>query len=334
MPVLSLGVDMRRRELIALLGGAAAAWPLTARAQRQTVPLIGYLSSKSETAESGIVAGVKKGLAENGFVEGRNVNIAYRWSAGDYDRLASMAADLIARNVDVIAASGLPAALAAKAATSVIPVVFRLAIDPVAFALTQSFDHPTGNFTGVTMMFDPLTSKKLELLHELVPEVSFGFLVNPKNQNATSHKTHAEAAIQPLGLHLIVLTASSADEIERAFALGRQKAINAMLVGDDPLFDSESERLIDAAARYKIPTMYYVRNFTMAGGLISYGPSFDEMAIQVGQYVGRILKGAKPSDLPVVQPTKFELVINLKTAKALGLVIPPALLARADEVIE
>jgi putative tryptophan/tyrosine transport system substrate-binding protein len=228
----------------------------------------------------------------------------------------------------------LPAALAAKAATSVIPIVFRLAIDPVAFGLAQSFDRPGGNLTGVTMLFDPLTPKKLQLLHGLVPDGSIGLLVNPRNPNAESHKEHAATAIRTLGQQLTVLTAGSGDELESAFATGRQKGVGALLVGDDPLFDVQAGRLVEAAGRYRIPTMYYVRDFTAAGGLISYGPSFDEMATQVGHYVGRILKGARPSDLPVQQPTKFELVINLKAARSLDLAVPPTLLARADEVIE
>ena len=314
---------MMRREFITLLGGAVAAWPFTARGQNLTIATIGYLSSKDEKSEGGIIAGVRKGLAEQGLVEGQNVSFAYRWSGGDYSRLPELAADLVAGKVDVIAASGLPAALAAKAATSTIPIVFRLAIDPIAFGLAQSFDRPGSNLTGVTMLFDPLTPKKLQLLHELVSGLSVGLLVNPKNPNATSHQEHAETAAQALGLRLTVLTAGSPDEIEPAFAMGRQKGIEALLVGDDPLFDVENHRLVGIAARYKIPTMYYVRDFVVSGGLFSYGPSFDEMATQVGLYVGRILKGAKPADLPIQQPTKFELVINLKTAKALGLTVPP-----------
>ena len=325
---------MKRREFITFLGGAVAAWPFTARGQNLAIATIGYLSSKDEKSEAGIIAGVRKGLAEQGLVEGQNVSLAYRWSGGDYSRLPELAADLVAGKVDVIAASGLPAALAAKAATSAIPIVFRLAIDPIAFGLAQSFDRPGGNLTGVTMLFDPLTPKKLQLLHELVSGLSVGLLVNPRNPNATSHQEHAETAAQALGLRLTVLTAGSPDEIEPAFAMGRQKGIGALLVGDDPLFDVENHRLVGIAARYKIPTMYYVRDFVVSGGLFSYGPSFDEMATQVGLYVGRILKGAKPADLPIQQPTKFELVINLKTAKALGLTVPPTILTQADEVIE
>jgi putative ABC transport system substrate-binding protein len=236
--------------------------------------------------------------------------------------------------VDVIAASGLPAALAAKAATSTIPVVIRLAVDPTAFGLAQSFDRPGGNLSGVTMMFDPLTPKKLQMLHELVPNPSIGLLVNPKNPNHASHQEHAETASRVLGLRLTVLAASSGNEIGLAFERALQTGIGALLVGDDPLFDVESRKLVESAARFRIPTMYYVRDFTVAGGLISYGPSFDEMAKQVGVYLGRILKGENPADLPIHQPTKFETVINLKTAKALGLTIPPKFLFTADEVIE
>jgi putative ABC transport system substrate-binding protein len=324
---------MRRRDFLGAVG-AAIAWPSTAGAQSSVNPVIGYLSSKDERAEAGIVAGMRQGLADQGIVLGQSAAITYRWSAGHYDRLPQLAADLVAAKVNVIVASGLPATQAAKAATSTIPIVFRHAVDPVAFGLVQSFDRPGGNLTGVTMLFDPLTPKKLQLLHELVPNASIGLLINPNNPNATSHKEHAEKAVQALGLRLTVLTAGNSGDIDPAFATGRQKNIAALLVGDDPMFDVESHRLVRAAQRLRIPTMYYVRDFVVAGGLISYGPSFDEMARQVGANVGRILKGATVAELPVQQPTKFELVINLKSAKALGLNIPPSFLARADEVIE
>jgi putative ABC transport system substrate-binding protein len=316
-----------------MIGGAAIASPLVSYAQK-IGPIIGYLSSKDEQAEAGILAGIRKGLGELGFFEDQNVTFAYRWSAGAYDQLPRLAADLIANNVDVIAASGLPAALAAKVATSTIPIVFRLAVDPVAFGLAQSFDRPGGHITGVTMLFDPLTPKKLELLHELTSNPSIGLLVNPKNPNNKSHTDHAERAVNSLGLKLTVLTASNPEEIDRGFHNAQQNGVAAILVGDDPLFDVQSRRLVEAGVHYKIPTMFYVRDFVMAGGLISYGPTFDEMAIQVGIYTGRILKGAKPADLPVQQPTKFELVVNNKTAKAIGLRIPESFLLRADEVID
>ncbi|HXZ22105.1 MAG TPA: ABC transporter substrate-binding protein [Pseudolabrys sp.] len=325
---------MKRRDFIKAIG-AAAAWPLAARAQQTASPVIGYLSSKGTTAEAGIIAAIRQGLNERGFVEGKTVAFAYRWAEGDYSHLPRLAAELVNQNVNVIAASGLPAALAAKAATPTIPIVFRLAVDPVAFGLTQSLDRPGGNITGVTMLFDPLTPKKLELLHQIVPStVSIGILINPNNQNAASHQEHAERAAAALGFNLSVLKAGHLDELEPAFATARQKGVGALLIGDDPLFDVLNQQLVDTVARHRIPTMYYVRDFVVTGGLISYGPSFDEMAKQVGVYLGRILEGTRPADLPVQQPTKFELVINIKTARALGLALPPALLARADEVIE
>ena len=324
-----------RRDFLPLIGALVAGWPRASRAQQPAIPIMGYLSSKGEAAEAGILTAVRKGLAENGFVEGRTVSIDYRWSEGDYDRLPAFATDLVARKVNVIMASGVPATLAAKAATSTIPIVFRLAIDPVAFGLAQSFNRPGGNLTGVTMLFDPLTPKKLQLLHELVPTAAtIGFLINPKNQNAQSHQERAVAAARTLGLRISVLTASSAGEFDSAFAAGRQQHVGGVLVGDDPFFDVGKQEIVAAAARHAIPTMYYVRDFVVAGGLISYGPSFEELSHQAGIYAGRILKGANPAELPIAQPTKIELVINLNTAKALGLSVPQSLLARADEVIE
>ena len=326
---------MRRRAFV--IGSALALAASRGRALAQSgavVPRIGYLSSKSEAAETGIVASVKKGLAQLGFIDGNNVTILYRWSGGNYDRLSQFAAELIQDKVDVIATSGLPATLAAKAATTTVPIVFRLAVDPVAFKLVDSFDRPGKNLTGVTMMFDPLTPKKLQLLHELVPAPSIGLLVNPRNPNATSHREHAEQAARPLGLQLSVLTAVSGGDFDPGFAGARRNGVAAILVGDDPLFDSESAALVKAAADHRMPTMYYVRDFVQAGGLVSYGPSFDEMAEQVGRDLARLLKGAKPAELPVQQPTRLELVINARTAKALQLTIPPTLLTAADEVLD
>jgi ABC-type uncharacterized transport system substrate-binding protein len=325
---------LRRRQIIKLLG-TAAAWPLAAHAQRTITPLIGYLSSKTETTEAGTVAAVREGLKERGFIDGVNVRISYRWSEGDYGRLPQLAADLVSEGPNAIAASGLPAALAAKVATSTIPIVFRLAVDPVEFQLVQSFERPGGNITGATMLFDPLTPKKLMLLHELIPSAAkIGFLINPKNQNAASHKNYADHAAEALGLRLRVLTASRAEDVDPAFAAARQDSVSALLVGEDPIFDVLGHDLVEAAARYRIPAMYYQSDFVVDGGLISYGPSFDEIAKQQGIYLGRILEGDKPADLPVQQPTKFELAINLKTAKSLGLIIPPSVLAAADRVIQ
>ena len=324
---------MRRREVIAL-AGAAAAWSLTARAQQSAIPVVGYLSSKNEAAEAGITAAIRRGLAEQGFLGDRAVVFTYRWSEGDYTRLPQFAADLVDREVNVIAASGLPAALAAKAATSRIPVVFRLAVDPVAFGLVQSLDHPGSNVTGVTMLFDPLTPKKLELLHEIIPAASVGLLINPNNQNAASHREHAVRAAALLNLQRSILTVGRLEDLDAAFAAARKKGVRALLVGDDPLFDTINQQMVDTATRYRMPTMYYVRDFVLTGGLISYGPSFDEMSKQVGIYIGRILQGAEPAGLPVQQPTKIELVINAKAAKTLGIEVPPGILARADQVIE
>jgi putative ABC transport system substrate-binding protein len=297
--------------------------------------MIGYLSSKDEAAETTVVGPMLESLARAGFVDGRNVTILYRWSAGDYDRLPGQAADLVARKVNVIVTSGLPATLAAKAATSSIPIVFRLAIDPVAFGLTQSLNRPGGNLTGVTMLFDPLTPKKLQLLHQLVPEArSIGVVINPRNRNASSHRQHAEAAAKSLGLELVVLAVGDAPAIEPAFAAGRRHGVSAILVGDDPFFDVKKAELVAAAAAVRIPTMFYVRDFVDAGGLVSYGPNFGELAQLVGNYAARILKGADPAGLPIGQPTKIELVLNMRAARALGREVPSSLLALADEIIE
>jgi putative tryptophan/tyrosine transport system substrate-binding protein len=313
----------------------AAAWPLAARAQRTITPLIGYLSSRGKFAEAGSVVAMREGLKERGFIDGVNVRIEYRWCDGDYGRLPQLAADLINQNVNVIAAAGLPAAQAAKEATSTVPIVFRLAVDPVASDLVASIDRPGDNITGVTALSDQLTPKKLQLLHELVPSApKIGFLIDPKNQNVGSYKENAERAAEALGLGLSTLTASHAEEIDSAFATARRDGVNALLVSDDPVFGVISYQLIEAAAHFKIPTLYYDSGFVLAGGLISYGPSFDELARQQGSYLGRILEGAKPTDLPVQQATKFELVINLKAAKSLGLSVPPSILASVDRVID
>jgi putative ABC transport system substrate-binding protein len=325
---------VKRRRFMAL-SGAAAVWPFATRAQQKATPIIGYISSTNSAAESPRTAAFRDGLGALGLTEGGNVAIEYRYADGVYDRLPALAADLIARNVSALFASSLPAALAAQAATSTVPIVFRLGVDPVAFGLAQSFKRPGGNATGVTMLFDPLTDKKLQLLHELAPDaVVVGFLLNPKNPNATSHTERVEAGARTLGLKIIGLDASTTEEINAAFAEAHRKGIRALLVGDDPFLDSDNKPLLELPVRYSIPTMYSTRGFADAGGLISYGPVDADMARQAGAYVGRVLKGEKPADLPVVQPTKFELVINLKTAKALGLTIPQSILSRADQVIE
>jgi putative tryptophan/tyrosine transport system substrate-binding protein len=326
---------IRRRDLLRLLGTGVAGRPLRGMAQPSTVPVIGYLSSKNATAETAIVGPILESLGRAGFVDGRNLSILYRWSEGEYDRLPAQAAGLVERKVDVILASGVPATLAAKAATASLPIVFRLAVDPVAFGLAKSMNRPGGNLTGVTMLFDPLTPKKMELLQELVPQTrAVGFVINPQNRNAASHKEHAETAAKSLGLRLIVLAASRAEDIEPVFAAARRQGLGAILVGDDPFFDVKKTELVAAAASNRIPTMFYVRDFVDAGGLISYGPSFEEMASLVGDYAARILKGTSPAALPIGQPTKIELIVNAGAARTLGLAVPLALLARANEVID
>jgi len=323
---------MKRRDFLALATGTVFL-PAAARAQGAPVPRIGYLSSNAKGDER-IIHELQRGLSEQGFVEGKTVEMVFYWSEGGYDRLAGSAAELVASKIDLIITSGLPATLAAKAATSTIPIIFRFAVDPVVYGVVKSFDRPGGNLTGVTMLFDPLTPKKLQLLFELVGDRPLGFLVNPKNPNVATHLQQAESAARELKLNLTTLTASSAGEIDLAFAAAREKGIAAILLGDDPFYYSNSQLLVDTAARYRMPTMYYVRDFPEIGGLISYGPNFDQMAYQTGLYAGRILKGAKSGDLPVQQPTKFELVVNLKSARALGIAVAPLLLGTADVVIE
>lgn len=327
---------MKRREFVRGAGVAAVClFAARARAQPAKMAVVGYLSSKGSGAEAATIAATREGLARDGFIEGRNLAIETRFSDGDYARLPALADDLVARNVRVIITSGLPATLAAKKATSTIPIVFRLAVDPVAFGLVQSTHRPGGNITGATMLFDPLTPKKVQLLHELVPSgKTLGLLVNPKNQNAASHQAHAVTATRDLGLRLAIVTASTPAEFDAAFVAAKQQGVAAVLVGDDPFFDTSNRELVATAARHKVPTMYYVRDFVDAGGLISYGPNFAEMATIVGDYAARVLKGGSPASLPVTQPTRFETVINLKTAKALDLAVPPLVLTQADEVIE
>jgi putative ABC transport system substrate-binding protein len=327
-------LSLPRRAVLSSIAGATC-WPFVARAQQVPRQTIGYLSSRAEAAESAAIATMHEALRQQGFIVGQNVTFAYRWSDGDYSRLPQLAAELVSEKVSVIAAGGLPAALAAQAAGSSIPIVFSLAVDPVAFGLVRSINRPGGNITGVMTLFDPLTPKKLQLLHELVPRADIiGLLLNPKNQNAASHLDHAERAAKALGLQLKILPASRSEEIYPAFAAAANSGVGAVLVGDDPGFAVFKTELINAAAQSRIPTMHYVRDFVVAGGLISYGPSFDEIAKDMGIYLGRILNGADPADLPVLQPTKIELVINATTAKALGIVIPPTFIATADRVIE
>jgi putative ABC transport system substrate-binding protein len=326
---------MRRRDFIALLGGAAAAWPLAARAQQPAMPVVGFLRDATAAGSEFLVNGLRKGLAEAGFVEGQNLTIDYAWSEGQSDRLSALAAELVGRHVPVIVSSAINATIAAKTATSTIPVVFAVNNDPVATGLVASLNRPGGNLTGVSYLSGELGAKRLGLMHELLPKVTdFAVLAHPAYPSSVQFVSDAEAAARSLGLRIEVFNASTESEIDTAFAALSARKLGALLVVNNPLFTTRRERLIALAARYAVPTMYVQRELADAGGLIAYGPSLPDVYRLVGGYAGRILKGDKPADLPVIQPTSFELVINLKTAKALKLDIPPTLLARADEVIE
>ena len=327
---------MKRREFITLLGGAAAGWPLVARAQQPAMPVIGFLSSLSQNDLGLVIPGFLQGLNGAGFIEGRSIAIEYRWAEGDYQRLPALAGDLVNRKVAVIAAiSGTPAALAAKAATTTIPIVFAIGGDPVAPGLVASLNRPGGNVTGVSFYNSPVVTKRLDLARELVPDGSvIALLGNPDNPGSVEETKSAEAAAAALGQPLLILNASTVGQIDDAFATCKQQQVRALIVSSDPFFFSERVKLVVLMARDALPTIFAEGEQTRAGGLISYGASRTDAYRQAGNYVGRIVKGEKPVELPVILPTKFNLLVNLKTAKSLRIDIPATVLARADEVIE
>ena len=326
---------MRRREFLGVLG-VAATWPIVTQGQQPAMPVIGFLSSRSPGESAAVVAAFREGLREIGFVEGDNVVIAFRWAEGRYDRLPTLAAELVGLRVAaLLVAGGSPAAVAAKAATSTIPIVVSSANELVRQGLVASLNRPGGNITGMSAFNAALSAKRLELVHEMLPAAGrFAYLVNPSNPSIDIETNGALTAAATLGLKLDIINASSESELAAAFAAATSLGARAFIVSGDPYFDSQRERLVALAAEHAMPSNYAWREYVMAGGLMSYGNSLPDAYRQAGIYVGRILKGEKPGDLPVMQPSKFHLALNLKTAKSLGIQFPPTLLARADEVIE
>jgi putative tryptophan/tyrosine transport system substrate-binding protein len=331
------GVALRRRDFITLFGVTAITWPLTARSQQSpsALPVVGVLGTGSQS-DAFRVAPFRQGLKETGYVEGHNVAIEYRWAEGHYDRVPALAADLVHRGVRVIAAiGGLTTAVAAKSSTATIPVVFEIGGDPVGLGLVSSLNRPGGNITGVSLLIGTLSAKRFQIMQETVPKAALiGFLMNPANADAQAQTKDVLAAAESVGQKLAVIQARTDRELEAAFATLTEKRADALLVMADPFFVTRRDKLVELAAGHKVPTMYPLREFVAAGGLMSYGASIAEAHRTVGMYVGRILSGEKPSDLPVQQATKVELIINLKTAKALGITVPNTLIGRADEVIE
>jgi putative tryptophan/tyrosine transport system substrate-binding protein len=327
---------MNRREFITLIGGAAAAWPLAAHAQQPAMPVIGFMSTLSPESISKPVAGFHQGLKEAGYVEGQNAAIEYRWAQGQYDRLPELAADLVRKRVAVIVASGGdPSPQIAKSATQTIPIVFGMFGDPVREGLVDSLNRPGGNATGVTIFGPAAVTKRLQLLHDLVPKDAVtAFLMNPNNPNGSIEMGAVQTAATSLGRQIFVLNASSESELDVAFARMVQQRIGALLGASDPFLFNRRDQIVSLAARHGIPAIYYLRDFAHVGGLMAYGNSLTDMYRLVGVYVGRILKGEKPTDLPVVQSSKFEFVINLQTARALGIEVPNSMQLLADEVIE
>jgi putative tryptophan/tyrosine transport system substrate-binding protein len=331
-----LGKAMRRRDFIAGIAALGVAWPLDARAQQSLMPTVGFISVRTPEFDAALVAAVNEGLRETGYVEGKNLSVEFRWAGGQFDRLPALAEDLVRKQVAVIITTGgTAAARAAKAATSTIPIVFSVGDDPVQFGLVSSLNRPGGNLTGATNFYGELAAKQITLLRELVPRaLLIGVLVNPNEPASESQINDAQSAARSLSQQLIILKAKTEREINDAFAMLLRQGANALLLGANPFFVTQIKQLTALAARDRMPTMYWRPELVNAGGLISYGANPLEMYFSIGRYVGKILNGSKPGDLPIQQPTKFELAINLKTAKALGITIPPALLATADEVIE
>jgi putative ABC transport system substrate-binding protein len=326
---------MRRREFITLLGGAAVAWPLSARGQQPAMPVIGYLGTGSPDGNAAQLSAFRQSLSEAGFIEGRNVAIDYRWADYHLEDMPALAADLVHRQVNVITVAGVPGALAAKAATRTIPIVFSFGVDPVALGFVASLNRPGGNITGVANLGAELGAKRLELIHEVVPGANpIGVLLNPANPSVDSQTRDMQAAAQALGVRLQIVHAKAERDFDAAFAALLEVRAGALVIGNDALLINRREQLAALALRHAMPAVYQFPEFTAAGGLMSYGGSTTEASRLVGAYAGRILKGEKPGDLPVQQSTKTELIINLKTAKALGLIFPLTLLTRADDVIE
>ena len=328
---------MKRREFITLLGSAAATWPMVARAQQAAIPVIGFLSSRSPGESASVVAAFRQGLRETGFIEGQNLGIAFRWAEGRYDKLPALASELVNPPVALLfAAGGPPSAFAAKGATSTIPVVFSAVADPVEIGLVPSLNQPGGNVTGMALFSASLGTKRLELMKELMPNAGvIGYLLNPADQKKSEIETKSVvAAAGALGIDVRILNAKSESELETVFAGLQGMRIRALVVSVEPFFDSQRERIVGLAARYAVTAIYAWREYVLAGGLMSYGTDLPESYRQAAIYAGRILKGEKPANLPVVQPTKFYLAVNAKTAKSLGIEVPPRLLGLADEVIE
>jgi putative ABC transport system substrate-binding protein len=327
---------MRRREFISLLGSAAVAWPLAARAQQGTMPGIGFLSSRSASDSAPVEAAFRRGLKESGYAEGENVHIAFRWADGQFTRLPALAGNLVSlRPAVIVAAGGEVTALAAREATRTIPIVFIIGIDPVKTGLVASLNRPGGNLTGVTLFTTPLSAKRLELLRELVPGAAvIAILANPNNPSVNLYRTDMSEAARTVGQQILFINASTEGEIEAAFATLTKQRVGALVILPDPFLNTRRDQIMALAARHAMPVIYDSREHVEAGGLMSYGASYSDVYRQGGIYTGRVLKGAKPADLPVLQPTKFELILNLTTAKALGLQVPDKLVALADEVIE